>query len=160
PRGSVAVVLHQGTGGFGETTVHANAGLGIKEPTLLQSFSLSPFFSGNPDLQPERARTVEAGLGQRLWNDRVKVDMVWFDNRFRNLIGLRTTNPATFAASYFNVGLTTGRGLEWSLEIAPAAGLRARTGYTYLDSEVVESTSPNNAVLKAGQLLFRRPRHS
>ena len=55
PRGPVAVVLHQGTGTMGETTVHANAGLGIKEPTLLQSFSLSPFFHGNPDLQPERS---------------------------------------------------------------------------------------------------------
>ena len=160
PRGSVAVVLHQGTGSFGETTIHANAGLGIKEPTLLQSFSLSPFFHGNPDLQPEHARTVEAGLGQRFWNDRVKIDMVWFDNRYRNLIGLRTTDPATFAASYFNVGLTTARGLEWSLEIAPTTGLRARAGYTFLDSEVVDSTSPNNAVLRAGQMLFRRPRQS
>jgi outer membrane cobalamin receptor len=160
PRGSVAVVLHQGTGAFGETTVRASAGLGIKEPTLLQSFSLSPFFHGNPDLQPERSRTVEAGVEQRLGNDRVKIDLVWFNNRYRNLIGLRTTNPATFAASYFNIGLTSARGLEWSLEAAPTEGVRARAGYTFLDSDVIESTSPNNVVLRAGQTLFRRPRHS
>src|SRR4029077_20833444 len=110
PRGSVAVVLRQGTGTIGETTVHANAGLGIKEPTLLQSFSLSPFFHGNPDLQPERSRTAEAGLEQRLGHERVKLGVVWFDNRFQDIIGLRTTNPATFAASYFNIGLTTARG--------------------------------------------------
>jgi outer membrane cobalamin receptor len=160
PRGSVAVVLHQGAGTIGETTVHANGGLGIKEPTLLQSFSLSPFFRGNPDLQPERSRTVEAGLEQRLGHDRVKIGMVWFDNRYRNLVGLRTTNPATFEASYFNIGLTTARGLEWSVDVAPAEGLRARAGYTFLDSTVVDSTSPTNTVLKAGQTLFRRPRHS
>ncbi len=160
PRGSIAVVLHQGTGNFGETTVHANAGLGIKEPTLIQSFSPSPYFHGNPDLQPEHSRTVEAGLEQRLANDRAKIDVVWFDNRYRNLIGFQTTNPATFEASFFNIGLTSARGLEWGLEVAPAAGLRARAGYTFLDSNVIDSTSPNNVVLKSGQMLFRRPRQS
>jgi vitamin B12 transporter len=160
PRGSVAIVLHQGTGSFGETTVHGNAGLGIKEPTLLQSFSPSPFFQGNPDLQPEHSRTVEAGLEQRLANDRAKIDVVWFDNRYRNLIGLRTTNPATFEASYFNIGLTRARGFEGSLEVAPTRGLRARAGFTFLDSEVIDSTSPTNVVLRSGQTLFRRPRQS
>ena len=160
PRGSIAYVAHRARGGFGETTLHANAGLGIKEPTLLQSFSLSPFFHGNPDLQPEKSRTVEVGVEQRLTNDRVKLGLVWFDNRYENLIGLKTTNPATFAASYFNIGLTTASGLEWSAEVAPTARLRGRAGYTFLDSEVVDSTSPSNAVLKAGQMLFRRPRHS
>jgi vitamin B12 transporter len=160
PRGSIAVVLHQGTGNFGETTVHANAGLGIKEPTLLQSFSPSPFFHGNPNLVPEHSRTAEAGLEQRLANDRAKIEVVWFDNRYRNLVGLQTTNPATFEASYFNMGLTTARGLEWGLEVAPTTALRARAGYTFLDSDVVDSTSPTNAVLKSGQTLFRRPRHS
>jgi vitamin B12 transporter len=160
PRGSIAVVLHQGTGSVGETTAHANAGLGIKEPTLLQSFSPSPFFHGTPDLQPERSRTVEAGLDQRMANDRAKIDVTWFDNRYKNLIGLRTTNPATFEASYFNIGLTSARGLEWALEVAPTPALRARAGYTFLDSDVIDSTSPTNVVLKSGQTLFRRPRHS
>jgi vitamin B12 transporter len=160
PRGSIAIVLHPGSGSFGETTVHANAGLGIKEPTLLQSFSPSPYFQGNPNLQPEHSRTVEAGLEQRLANDRAKIDVVWFDNRYRNLIGLQTTNPATFAASYFNIGLTSARGLEAGLDVAPTRGLRARAGYTFLDSAVIDSTSPTNVVLKSGQTLFRRPRHS
>ena len=68
PRGSVAYVVH--TGGAeseaGATTVHVAAGKGIKEPTLLQSFSPSPFFLGNPDLKPERSRSVEVGIDQRL----------------------------------------------------------------------------------------------
>jgi outer membrane receptor protein involved in Fe transport len=44
--------------------------------------------------------------------------------------------------------------------VAPTKRLRGQVSYTFLDSEVVESTSPSNAVLKAGQMLFRRPRHS
>ena len=160
PRASIAVVAHESRGSLGATTVHANAGLGIKEPTVLQSFSLSPFFMGNPDLLPERSRTVEAGVEQRLAADRVKLTLTWFDNEYRNLINLRTTNPATFAAEFFNIGLTRARGLESGFEVAPTGQLRGRAGYTFLDSEVVDSTSPNSAVLKSGQWLFRRPRHS
>ncbi len=160
PRGSVVFIAHDGSQAFGATTLHAAAGLGIKEPTLLQSFSPSPFFRGNPDLDPERSRSVEAGVQQRLGFDRVKIGVTWFDNRFENLISTRTTNPATFEAQYFNIGLSRARGAEFTGEVAPTSWLRARAGYTFLDSEILESTSPSSAVLKAGQPLFRRPRHS
>ena len=160
PRGSIAVVAHQGAREFGATTVHANVGLGIKEPTVLQSFSLSPFFSGNPDLLPEKSRTVELGVEQRLAMDRVKVSLTWFDNEYRNLISTRTTNPATFAAQYFNIGLTQAHGFETAFEVAPHKYVRGRVGYTYLDSVIVDSTSPTSAVLKVGAPLFRRPKNS
>jgi vitamin B12 transporter len=160
PRGSIAAVVHASTGALGDTTVRANAGLGIKEPTLVQSFSLSPFSRGNPDLRPEHSRTVEAGVEQRLANDRAKLGLVWFDNRYTDLIGLVTTNPATGEAMYANIGLTTARGLEWTGEVAATRRLHAQASYTFLDSDVVNSTSPSNAVLTPGQMLFRRPRHS
>ena len=44
--------------------------------------------------------------------------------------------------------------------MAPHEVLRGRFGYTYLDSIIVDSTSPTSAVLKAGQSLFRRPKNS
>ena len=160
PRGSVMFVARNAAGPIGATRVHAAAGLGIKEPTLLQSFSPSPYFRGNPDLLPERSRSVEAGVDQRLLHDRVRVDLTWFDNRYRNLISTRTTDPVTFSAEYFNVGLTRARGAEVSADVAPAGSLRVHGGYTFLASEVVESTSPFNAVFAPGQWLFRRPRHS
>jgi vitamin B12 transporter len=160
PRGSVVYVARQGSGTVGDTRLRASAGLGIKEPTVLQSFSPSPFFHGNPDLLPERSRTLEAGVEQRFASDRARVELTWFDNRFRNLIATRTTNPATFAAEYFNIGLTQARGAELAIDVAPLRALRARGGYTFLSSEILESTSPNSAVFKVGQSLFRRPRHS
>jgi outer membrane cobalamin receptor len=160
PRGSVVFVAHEGSGGLGSTMLHAAAGLGIKEPTLLQSFSPSPFFRGNPDLEPERSRSVEAGVEQRIGSDRAKIAVTWFHNRFENLISTRTTNPATFEAQYFNIGLSRAQGAEFSGEAAPLHSLRVRAGYTLLDSEILESTSPFSPVLKAGQPLFRRPRHS
>ena len=160
PRGSFAVVLHDGSDGVGATRVHAAAGLGIKEPTVLQSFSPSPYFRGNPDLLPERSRAVEAGLEQRMLRDRVRLDATWFDNRYENLISTRTTDPTTFSAQYFNIGLTRARGAELSAAVAPSAPLRVRGGYTFLASEIVDSTSPFDPVFQPGQWLFRRPRHS
>ncbi len=160
PRGSIVYVAHTATGTLGDTRLKASAGLGIKEPTVLQSFSPSPFFKGNPDLQPERSRTIEAGIEQRFASDRARIEATWFDNRYRNLIATRTTDPATFASEYFNIGLTSARGAELAVDVAPVSAVRGRAGYTFLASEVLDSTAPTSPVFQPGQWLFRRPRHS
>lgn len=161
PRGSIAWIARSGgTSWAGATKLRASAGRGIKEPTVLQSFSNAPSFLGNPDLEPERSRSVDAGLEQRLWRDRAKVELTWFDNRYRNIISTRTVSLSPFVSQYFNIGLTRARGAELAAEASPAAGLRLRGGYTLLASRVVDSTSPGNTVFRAGQWLFRRPRHS
>ena len=48
PRGTVVYVAHQSSAAFGETQIKASAGLGIKEPTMLESFSISPFSVETP----------------------------------------------------------------------------------------------------------------
>jgi vitamin B12 transporter len=160
PRGSVAYVVHQSSGPVGDTKVQASAGLGIKEPTLPQSFNLSPFALGNPDLKPERSRSFDIGVEQRLLNDRARIDLTWFANRYRNIISTQTISVDPFTSQYFNIGLTRARGVELNGEVAPTYGVRIRAGYTRLDSKILESTSSFSEVLAAGQPLFRRPRHS
>jgi outer membrane cobalamin receptor len=160
PRGSIVFVARSASGAVGETKLKASAGLGIKEPTVLESFSPSPFFRGNPDLNPERSRSVEAGIEQRFADSRAKVDLTWFDNRFTDRISTRTTNPATFEAQYFNIGLSRARGAELAIDVAPVTSLRGRASYTFVASTIIESTAPNNVVLQPGNWLFRRPRHS
>jgi vitamin B12 transporter len=159
PRGSLVYVARESSGNVGSTRLKINAGTGIKEPTMLESFSISPFFLGNPDLKPERSRSVEAGVEQRFAADRAKVEATWFDNRFSDIISLRT-NPVTFEGQYFNVGVTRARGLELGGEAVPAAAVRARASYTFLDSAIVESTAPTNPLFAEGAWAFRRPRHS
>ena len=160
PRATVVYVAHQRSGAVGETQIKASAGTGIKEPTMLESFSLSPFFSGNPNLKPERSRSVELGVGQRVAHDRAKFDLTYFHNRFRDTISLVTTNPGTFEAQYFNIGATRAQGLEAAVEVAPIAAIRAHGGYTLLDSEIVESAQPTHPLFGLGRQAFRRPRHS
>jgi outer membrane cobalamin receptor len=160
PRGTIVYVLHPPSAALGETIVKASAGTGVKEPNLLQSFSLSPYFLGNPDLKPERARSAEVGIEQRFAGDRAKFGLTYFNNRFSDVIQLITTNPATYEGKYFNTGVTRGRGIELTAEAAPVAFLRARAGYTMLDGKVVESAVPGDTVFGLGHALFRRPRNS
>lgn len=160
PRGSVSYVVRRGGRRWGETRVRASGGRGIKEPTLLQSFSPSPFFLGNPALRPERSGSVEIGLDQRWWGDRARAEVAWFANRFVDLISTRPTSFTPFRAQYFNVGRTRARGLEATVELAPRSRLGARAAYTFLASRVIESTAPANPVFRRGERLFRRPVHS
>jgi vitamin B12 transporter len=160
PRATVVYVLRQPSGSVGETAIKASAGTGIKEPSMLESFSLSPFFRGNPNLKPERSRSAEVGVEQRLARDRAKVELTYFHNEFRDIISLLTTNPSTFEAQYANIGVTRAEGLEASAEVAPVTSIRARAGYTFLASKIVESAQPADPVFGLGQQAFHRPRHS
>lgn len=160
PRVAVIWYARAGDGAIGSTRLSASAGRAIKEPTILQSFSPNPFFLGNPGLRPERIdRALEAGVEQRLAKDRLRVGAAWFDNRYRDIIATRTISFSPFVSQYFNIGLTTARGAELTADAVLVSGFRAKTGYTFTDSEIVESTS-TSAVFRVGNAAFRRPRHS
>ena len=154
PRVSIALAA------AANTKLKFNAGLGVKEPTILQSFSPSPSFLGNPDLDPERATTVDAGIEQRLFAQRVKIEAIWFDARYKNIISTRTISFTPFLSQYFNIGLTKTHGAELAFDTAPTAALRLRGGYTLTVSRIADSTSPTNPVFAVGAWAFRRPRHS
>ena len=154
PRVSIAVAAAS------DTKLKFNAGLGVKEPTILQSFSPSPSFLGNPDLEPERATTVDAGIEQRLLGQRLKIEAIWFNGRYRNIISTRTISFTPFLSQYFNIGLTKAHGAELAFDAAPAAALRIRGAYTLTVSRIAQSTSPTNPVFAVGAWAFRRPRHS
>ena len=160
PRATVVYVVHPSSGSFGDTQVKASISKGIKEPTMLESFSLSPFFLGSPTLRPERSRSIEAGVVQRLARDRAKIEVSVFHNRFSDVISLVPTNPATFESQYANVGVTRARGVEATTDVSPAGAFHFRGGYTFLDTRILASERPDDIVFGLGRPAFRRPRHS
>jgi len=162
PRFSVAWLLRNGgpSSFWGMTRPKFNFGLGIKEPSLVESFSTNPFFRGNPDLEPERTRSVEVGIEQRLAGNRVRVEVNGFYNHFIDQIDILTTDAQTFEASYFNIGRSQAWGVEHVLEIRANQAWRVIGGYTYLNTRILETASPFHPVLQAGSRLLRRPTHS
>ena len=160
PRSSLAFRVRNGGRLLGATTLKFNFGLGVKEPSFLESYSNTPYVVGNPNLSPERARTLDYGVEQRFWEGRGRLELDGFDNVFRDQIAFETTNYQAFSGTYFNLGRARARGAEVTLDLAPVKGLRAIGSYTYLDSEVIESGNAFSPALQAGRWLLRRPRHS
>ena len=159
PRVAVSWLVSAGADALGATRLRGSGGLGIKEPTFLQSYSPSPSFLGNPDLEPERSRGFDVGLEQRFAGDRASVELTYFSNHFDDLISLGPFDPVTFNAQYENIGETRAYGIELGGTAIVHGGLRVSSGYTYLDSKVIRSTS-SSPIFAPGKQLYRRPRHS
>jgi outer membrane cobalamin receptor len=162
PRLSLAWHAHapsQG-GALGLTKIKANFGLGIKEPTLVESFSKSPYFLGNPNLKAEESASYDVGVEQEFRSGKGAVEVTFFENRFRNQIGFVTTDYSTFAGTFFNLAKTRARGIETNFRQKLGWGLELNGSYTFLDGVVLENPAPPDPVYAPGQSLLRRPRHS
>ena len=160
PRASAVLLLASGrTGTFGWTRVHGAAGTGIRPPDALEIA-----FTDNPNLQPERSRSAEAGLDQALFRERLTVGATFFYNRYDDLIV--AVGPALADASRYrtdNISNARSQGLELSSSARAAWGLSARLGYTFLDTQILaadnlQSVAP--APFNVGDPLLRRPRHA
>ncbi|MEQ1813066.1 MAG: TonB-dependent receptor [Candidatus Nitrotoga sp.] len=97
--------------------VTASASTAFKAPTFNDLYyPLSFGFSGNPNLKPERSRNRELGL--RYANDMQHVNIIYFDNRIRDLIA-----PPPDFSTVINVNTARINGIELSY-----AGQFANTG--------------------------------
>jgi vitamin B12 transporter len=160
----------------GPTRLRANYGEGIKAPNMIEAFSPSEFFLGNPWLKPERSRNFDIGLEQFFWKDQLRVEGVYFKNRFRDQIAF-IADPATQGGPikladgrmthFINFDRATAEGFELTVSARPYRWLRFDGNYTLLDSKLdsaadvfdsaTSSLVPNPEV---GLPLYRLPRHS
>jgi vitamin B12 transporter len=159
PRVSASWLIRPGGHDTGATRLRGSVGLGIKEPTFLQSYSPNPGYQGNPDLKPERSRGFDLAIEQRFAGNRAGIEATYFANHFDDLISLGPYDPVTFNSQYMNIGKTRAAGLELAGDAAANAHVQFHAAYTFLDSKVVQSTS-SSPIFAAGQDLYRRPRHS
>jgi vitamin B12 transporter len=124
----------------GAWKLRASGGTGFRAPSVGELYYP---FSGNRELQPERSTSFDVGADRTLSGGRAAVSLFW--NEFRDLIVYDFEQSLNF-----NVGRARTRGLEvaWRHDLARGLGLDA--GYTYLDTEDLDT----------GLELIRRPRHS
>src|SRR5262249_31276882 len=141
PRAAVAWRVR---GGSDPTTLRMSAGAGIKEPSFFQSFGVSFYAQGNPDLKPERSHTFDAGVEQRLLSGRLRAEATFFHHEYLDQIAFHVVDFTTFQGTYVNLGKTRARGLELAAEAAPMGGLRLSAQYTLLDGEVLVSTDDSD----------------
>ncbi len=143
------------------TRVRATVGTGYKEPTFFENFA-GGSIHGNPNLDPERSTSWEAGLEQTWSDGRVRLALTYFDQRFRDLIEFTFTPAPPDTVNYFNVAGASARGVEASTELRLARGVVAALAYTYLHTRVDTpgiDSSPDGLFV-AGQTLLRRPSYT
>lgn len=124
------------------TLLHASYGEGFKAPTLYQLYSAYGFAG----LQPETAKSYEAGARQMLAGGKVALGVTWFHRDADNQIDY---NFAT--STYYNLTKTRAEGVELEGVLQPVKALTVRANFTHVTAE-------NRSAGALGKDLPRRPR--
>ena len=140
------------------TLLCANYGEGFKAPTLFQLFSEY----GNTDLQPESAKSWDAGVEQRLLGGAVTASAVYFERDTDNMIDFVSCFAVASARCsvqpdgyYDNIQKATADGVELSVNADIGERLNVSSNFTSLRSENAARGSAN-----FGRMLARRPRET
>ena len=136
--------------------LRAAVGTGFKEPTFFENFATG-FVIGNAELLPERTRSWEVGLEQRV--GRVTLSASYFDQQFADLIEYTPVPMAPDTTNYFNITGAAADGVEGEVRADLGRGWTTTLRYTYLDTRVTQpgpDTSPD-ATFAPGKRLIRRP---
>ena len=141
-----------------QTRVRGSFGTGIRPP---DAFEIA--FTDNSGLEPERSKTGEIGVTERLAGGAVQLDATAFFNSYSDLIvavGRAFSGISRYRTD--NISNARARGAELGAAWRLAAGLDLRGSYTFLDSEIlaVEGSPDAPAPYAVGDALLRRPRHS
>ena len=140
------------------TRLRFGAGTGIRPPG---AFEIA--FTDNPNLKPERSRSIDAGVEQALLSGGLIVELTAFANRYDDLIV--AVGRAAQDASHFrtdNISNARSRGLELSGAWRTPWGLEGRATYTWMDTEIMaldRVTGVAPPPFQVGDALLRRPRH-
>ena len=105
----------------------ANVGTAFRPPSLCE---LNKACYGNPDLKPETSLNWDAGLEQDLLDKKVTGGVLYFDNRFSNLIQWDPSANGGLG-NVENVSSAVARGIESFLEWKPWDVLAVRANYTF-----------------------------
>jgi vitamin B12 transporter len=150
---------------WGDTRARVTYGQGIEEPTIFESFDSGPCNPGNPNLRPQRSRTVNAGIDQFFSADRFRISATFFANEFRDLIDQQqgAPNPICFGGNeklYFNIDAARARGLNWSGEAHLNHWLVLKGNYSYDNTRVLKAVPTAFPFEQPGNHLLRRPVNS
>ncbi len=140
--------FNAGTG----TKLRAHAGNGYRSPALFERLGVS-FFNGvftalgDPRLRPDRSISLDAGIDQYLFRERVRVSIAQFYTELREVIAFDSsgfvspaTDPFGRSGGYINTGGGIARGVEMSVETALPRRARLLASYTYANSDQRNST--------------------
>jgi len=145
-------------GSAASARLRASAGTGIRPP---DAFEIA--FTDNPNLKPERNRSVDAGIEQQFANGAYALSATAFSNSYDDLIitvGRSLQDASRYKSD--NISNARSRGVELSGDARLAKGFTLHANYTLLDTEILSVDGLATLApppFKVGDALIRRPRH-
>ncbi len=133
---------------FTDTRLKTSYSTGFKAPSLYQMYVDDAYTVRNRDLKAEESRTLEAGLEQAFLKKLIVVNGTWFYSKYKNKIEY-SSDPVTWVGQYYNVGESTSRGIESSIQLNIAKNTYLKAGYLFMKTENLDT----------GKRLYKRPEH-
>ncbi|MEW6734417.1 MAG: TonB-dependent receptor [Acidobacteriota bacterium] len=126
------------------TKLRAHIGNSFRAPSLSERFSafdgmFRPVRIGNPFLRPERVLSVDGGIDQSAFNDRLRLSLSYFYTRRQEIVigGFVPFSAAAGAAfSQTNSPGGLSRGFEAAVAANPVRGLDVNLSYLYANAEL------------------------
>lgn len=114
-----------------ELTAKLLYGSAFRAPSFNESYSINnPVLRGNPKIQPETIKTLEAALNWQMRPDS-QLSLNLFQYKMKDIIGA-VANPApAIGATYFNTGNQQGRGLEVEFSSDAISDWHINANYAY-----------------------------
>jgi outer membrane receptor protein involved in Fe transport len=162
PRASLTYLVARGGQVFTGTRLKGSYSEGVKEPNLEQTFGITGYATiPNPDLKPEKARSLEAGVEQK-FGSRFGATATYFNTLYRDQI---TTNsyysPATnsYYYQYINLNKSLAHGAELDVSGRISQTFQVQGSYFYTSTQIL--SSPLGTFPEAtGDPLLLRPKHA
>lgn len=119
----------------GDKNIEGNAGLTVGG------------VAGDPDIEPERQREIEAGFDALLFNDRIDLEFTLYQQNITNLLLERELSPSQgFQTQFFNGGELQVQGIEIGVTAVPIRSKdfnwQLRTNFYSNRSEIVDLPVP------------------
>jgi TonB-dependent SusC/RagA subfamily outer membrane receptor len=98
---------------------------------------------GNPEIQPERTKEIEAGLEAGFLSNQLNLELTYYrQNADNNIVSLPNPLSSGFGPAPFNIASAKGSGLEAMLSTTPIRSARTSLEMTliwnWMDNEVTE----------------------
>jgi vitamin B12 transporter len=118
------------------------------------------YTEANPDLDPERARSIDVGVELMPFGDVTRVSIGHFDQTFLDMIQYIAGGPPSYRGSYGNLAEARARGYQAEVTFSPARRVFGSASYTWVTAEATRVDPASAGGLAAGEALLRRPSHS
>lgn len=114
-----------------------------------------PSLLANPNLRPELQSELEFGVESKFLNNRIGLELSWYNRKAEDQIIERPLDPSTgYSSTFLNAGTVTNKGVEIGLTVSPVAtkniNWNLRANFTKNVSKVVDLPEGSEEILIGG----------